>query len=470
MKKINIQKALKSKKLYAIMWIEILIILVLLCILIRFKVEWTKSLIEIVIAPLALAVVGAYIYDQIKAWSISKKQIIPYLTFEADSMQELQLSKEVFTLEYSVGKSEWKELGTEKVEFGGKLGKLLIRGKSRIGTNDATFLFFTKTKVVCTGDIRTLVDYSKFSEVDTSQARFERLFQNCKQLVVAPELPAENLAEKCYVDMFSGCTSLKRAPKLPAKSLSIGCYSRMFCWCTSLEEAPELPAENLADGCYHYTFSGCTSLEKAPKLPAISLAAWCYSNMFLGCSSLKYAPILSAKNMAESCCRDMFYGCYSLKEAPKLPAENLAKECYCYMFFGCASLEEAPELPAENLTEGCYGAMFAGCTSLEKAPKLPAKNLADHCYSGMLSGCASLKEAPKLPAENLVKGCYWKMFSGCTSLNEITMMAIRIDANSCLDYWNDEIALSGTFYKNKNAKWNNDGVVPQGWTVKLIEP
>ena len=35
------------------------------------------------------------------------------------------------------------------------------------------------------------------------------MFDGCKSLVNAPELPAETLADNCYWYMFNNCTSLK---------------------------------------------------------------------------------------------------------------------------------------------------------------------------------------------------------------------------------------------------------------------
>ena len=34
------------------------------------------------------------------------------------------------------------------------------------------------------------------------------MFQNCKKLTTAPELPATTLVGGCYQNMFKGCTSL----------------------------------------------------------------------------------------------------------------------------------------------------------------------------------------------------------------------------------------------------------------------
>jgi hypothetical protein len=62
------------------------------------------------------------------------------------------------------------------------------------------------------------------------------MFQGCTSLTAAPELPAQNLDNNCYLYMFSGCTSLTAAPELPAQNLFAGCYSYMFYNCTSLNE------------------------------------------------------------------------------------------------------------------------------------------------------------------------------------------------------------------------------------------
>ena len=129
-----------------------------------------------------------------------------------------------------------------------------------MGTNDAQISFVNATKVACSGDIRTLVDYENYDTVDTSKAKFGNLFYNCSQLTSSPELPATNLADNCYKSMFYRCTALTQAPELPATTLAGDCYCYMFEGCTSLTQAPELPATDLADNCYSYMFSRCNNL------------------------------------------------------------------------------------------------------------------------------------------------------------------------------------------------------------------
>ena len=428
----------------------------------------------------------------------TEKKDIPYLTFTADALQSLTMSKAVETLEYSVNGGEWKELARNTVEFGGKLGTLRLRGKSLQGTgtsgNYSRILFNNNELVSCKGDIRTLIDYENYKNVETNKASFFGLFYNCRVLTTVPELPSTDLASCCYEEMFYNCTALTTAPQLPAMKLSMSCYNSMFSNCSSLTNAPELPATDLAESCYSNMFEGCTSLTSAPELPATTLKRYCYSNMFSNCTSLISAPELPATVLNERCYDYMFSKCTSLISAPELPSVNLEKFCYNHMFWRCTSLTSAPELPATNLAEFCYSGMFYectslikgpkslatnlanyccedmfyGCTSLTIAPELPATNLAEFCYARMFMECKSLTTAPELPAPILSPRCYVQMFHGCSKLENITMLATDISAENCLSSWTWIVSSTGTFTKAKemvSLPEGSDGI-PKKWTVK----
>lgn len=305
----------------------------------------------------------------------------PYVTFKAEQPQTFKMTTEdnykISDLQYSVNFGDWKEVvENNPITFGGTNGTLRLRGKNHNGTatdswNRATITFNNADeKVTCTGDIRTLLDYENYKTVATDQARFCYLFNNCKALTSAPDLPAETLATDCYQSMFQNCTNLVKAPALPAETLNEFCYASMFEGCTNLKTAPELPATTLADYCYRSMFSGCKSLETAPTLSVETLADNCYSTMFKGCTSLKTAPVLPAKSLKEYCYSKMFLGCTSLENAPALLATVLAENCYSKMFENCISLESAPELPATKLAEYCYKEMFKGCKKLSSVTML----------------------------------------------------------------------------------------------------
>ncbi len=226
-------------------------------------------------------------------------------------------------MEYSTDGNNWTPITKTQREISfGRGTNLYLRAKSSVGTGSGfdfvQFAFRDGTRVQAAGDIRTLVDWENLTEVDTSNARFEMLFNGCDELVTAPELPAMELATSCYAGMFFGCTSLTQAPELPATELARNCYDSMFSGCTGLTQAPELPAETLVSFCYNGMFSGCTSLTQAPELLAETLADFCYVDMFSGCTSLTQAPELPAETLPDPCYMVMFYGCENLNSVTML--------------------------------------------------------------------------------------------------------------------------------------------------------
>ena len=281
----------------------------------------------------------------------------PYITFTAEGVQIFKMITEsssngpygenkpyeISGLEYSVNNNDvWKKVvKNEEVTFGGNNnGTLRLRGKNIAGTakdgwNYATITFEkADVKVTCTGDIRTLLDYESYKTVKTDQALFCHLFENCKAITSAPDLPAETLADDCYSFMFEGCTSLKTAPKLPATTLAGDCYFRMFLGCTSLEKAPTLSAKTLDTSCYGFMFSGCTSLKTAPELQATDLFLGCYQGMFQGCKSLESAPELPATTLAIQCYAYMFQNCEKLSSVTMLaPSDQILKNSDCCLYW-----------------------------------------------------------------------------------------------------------------------------------------
>ena len=255
------------------------------------------------------------------------EEYIPYVTFTAKDPQTFKMTEyegyKISGLEYSVNNGAWATIkaGTG-VTFGGSNGNLRLRGTNLNGTSvlgQYSTITFTDSNVpvACTGDIRTLLDWNNYATVNTENAMFIKLFENCSVLTSAPELPATSLADNCYYCMFSGCTNLKSAPELPAPTLTKNCYTYMFSGCTNLKTAPELPAKALAFQCYTGMFSMCTNLKTAPKLPAKNPRAECYARMFSGCTNLKSAE-LSIEFLDRGCCSSMFKDCTNLSSVTML--------------------------------------------------------------------------------------------------------------------------------------------------------
>ncbi len=226
------------------------------------------------------------------------EEYIPYVTFTAEKAQKFMMTEhggyKISGLEYSVNHGEWNDVvAGAMVEFGGTKGDLRLRGKNNLTGTAGDAYKYSKisfgtadVKVACTGDIRTLLDYKNYENVETGSARFCVLFYGCEELTSAPELPAKKLADYCYSGMFWACTSLKKAPDLPAMTLAQNCYNTMFFNCTELKEAPKLQATSLKKNCYNSMFTHCKNLETAPDLPAKELAESCYSYMFSDCIRL----------------------------------------------------------------------------------------------------------------------------------------------------------------------------------------
>ena len=364
----------------------------------------------------------------------------PYIVFFADEEDEPLVTigySPLFSnsyIEYSHDGEHWYKHEREYNSYRlSEKSPLFLRGYNNTALRYPIH-FRTVGYVACYGDIMSLVDYKKNSDVSIAPTGvLTGAFKGCTGLTHAPALTATTLETDSYKEMFSGCTSLVTAPALPATNLNLGCYWNMFEGCTSLTVAPELPAS----GSYDRMFKGCTSLTVAPELPASeygscrSMFEGCtsltvapelpytcggdYTSMFEGCTSLTTAPTKLPTKEAGSCWK-MFKGCTSLTTAPALPATVLKSSCYREMFEGCTSLTMAPELPATVLDRMCYEDMFNGCTSLITVPELPATTLAEACYMGMFSGCTSLTVVPELPATTLAEQCYQKMFYECESL------------------------------------------------------
>ena len=256
------------------------------------------------------------------------------------------------------------ENGIEFGALGTGSADLLVRGKGFFNYIAGSsvyeykhFVFSDDAQLVsCSGRVGGLYDYDNPNANLIKEGQYERLFENCKCLLTAPELSAMVLTPYCYKGMFKGCVNLKAAPLLPATSLSGSdmCYAEMFSGCTQLTSVPaSLPATKLAKSCYYLMFTECSALTVAPELPATSLSPDCYSHMFSSCTSLVTAPALPATVMVSNCYSAMFAWCSNLANAPILGALSLETGCYSEMFYECHSLNKVKALFTENAALGC---------------------------------------------------------------------------------------------------------------------
>lgn len=177
--------------------------------------------------------------------SIDKMEWLPYVTFSAKEEQGVTLqdnSNIIQKMEFSTDYGKhWSAFNVNTAYSFGEDKRIMLKGENPSGTSTGTahtnFSFLQSVaSVACSGDIRTLVSADNYLGAPTENVRYCNLFQNCSVLTSAPDLPAEEIADHCYMWMFQGCTSLAKAPILYAESLKTYCYAYMFMGCTSLTE------------------------------------------------------------------------------------------------------------------------------------------------------------------------------------------------------------------------------------------
>ena len=320
-----------------------------------------------------------------------------------------------------------------------------------------------------------LVDAPDIRAEEIADRACEQMFMNCPSLRIPPAISSRYIGDNGFAEMFSYCTSLTASTEIDVVSAGSGagygfggfaCY-QMFYGCEALKTARKIKAATAYNNAFREMFGSCTALEAPPEIEVDTLDIECFRGMFEGCTSLRYGPELPNMTLAENCYSYMFSGCTSLTEAPELPAETLASGCYSFMFAGCTSLSTAPDLESETLASSCYSSMFKNCISLVNVPsELPATTLYYGCYNSMFIGCTSLETAPDLPDATLADVCYWNMFRDCSKLSYIKCLSDPYLTYS--SHWVDGVAENGTFVKAAGSSWQEDvSGIPVGW-VQLI--
>jgi len=237
------------------------------------------------------------------------------LTFISSRNSTVCLAKvgapDEITLEYSTDESQWNPYTIgEKISLADGTFLLFRAGEQKNLTfskgSDSYYHFEISGPVTAQGNIMSLLDRDFSTPLSTNA--FFALFEGCKSLLSAPELPAKALAYNCYGRMFSSSSALTYVPDLPATEMRVYCYNNMFANCTSLKFAPELPATRLDMGCYHCMFEGCTSLTSAPELPATELVSNCYEFMYKDCRNLRYVIGLFTTEPSEKTTKDWLSG------------------------------------------------------------------------------------------------------------------------------------------------------------------
>ena len=181
--------------------------------------------------------------------------ILQYSTDDCESWQTVDFSTSTTTGTIML------EEANDKVYFRNIRQASDVSGFSKdYASGNNHYQFKMSGSIAASGNVMSLVDSDVETEIIPAEYCFYRLFEDCKALTSAPELPADILKDNCYDSMFIRCMNLTSAPELPAMNLAKYCYESIFYRCTSLKKAPALNAMNLAYCCYEMMFYGCQNL------------------------------------------------------------------------------------------------------------------------------------------------------------------------------------------------------------------
>lgn len=115
-------------------------------------------------------------------------------------------------MEYSYDGTNWTAWDFSALQFGGANGDLYIRGDNTslaidISSKYCSFKEGTgQTDYTVSGNIMYLLSHDGSRQL--SEYAFTYLFDNCKHMTSAPELPAETLTRYCYYSLFNNCIKL----------------------------------------------------------------------------------------------------------------------------------------------------------------------------------------------------------------------------------------------------------------------
>ena len=402
-----------------------------------------------------------------------------WLTFTSEGTTKLSLlnvAGNAPKLYYSTDTYDWTEWDYSELTFSSG-APLYICGDNPGGFSSSVSKYskFVVSGNTCSisGDIMSLLAYDKDIKEIPCEYCFCHLFDVCKLLTKAPDLPATTLAPGCYFEMFHGCNRLETAPVLPATRLFDWSYAYMFQGCSNLNYVKCLAEDIDYSKCTYYwldavkssgTFVKASGMNKwtpdsehgipsgwavKDNISASQYLTFTSSGTSTISLSLTYvsSPKLYYSRNAEDWYEwDLSGLTFTYGEPLYLCGDNPGGLCTHYFTF-CRFHDEGSDAyeisgsimsllnkDAELLVipnDYCFYSLFQGCTSLTTAPDLPATTLTPDCYGCLFNGCASLKTAPALPATALAAECYFSIFKDCISLSKAPDLPATTLANSC---------------------------------------
>ena len=202
--------------------------------------------------------------------------------------------------------------------------RCIFNGNTEEANNFKPYLTFSSNDqldayagINVSGDIQSLSAGDDFKNYNNLATFASRLFSGKNWTFNGLVLSSKNLSQYCYSNMFYNCKNLVEAPELPAETLQDYCYSNMFNGCTKLTKTGQLSWTNTANRCCEYMFTGCTVLTYISDTifsNNVNLTSACYWGMFQDCKNISSVTIHNKvlPDSADGCFGRLFAGCSKL--------------------------------------------------------------------------------------------------------------------------------------------------------------
>lgn len=211
---------------------------------------------------------------------------------------------------------------TVQLERGEKVRlRCIFNGNTEEANIGKPYLTFSSnsSNLNVSGDIQSLSAGDDFKNQNNLATFAVRLFSEKSWTFNGIVLSSKNLSENCYQRMFENCKNLVECPELPAQTLKDYCYSNMFSGCAKITKTGQTLWTNTANRSCEYMFMDCTGLTDISDTifsNNVNLTTECYYGMFENCTNITSVRILKKvlPDSADSCFARLFAGCLALSE------------------------------------------------------------------------------------------------------------------------------------------------------------
>lgn len=179
-------------------------------------------------------------------------------------------SKPKRNFEYSYDEATWITISTDEDYFSDwditlQPGETVYIRGNNTWLNDVNHYFYIYSEdngSTIAGNINSLFNTDLSVRILPEGIKFNSLFSDCNAKFGQIALPATTIGTTAYSYMFENCVELVNAPNLPATTLKgEQHYARMFWGCRNLVNGPEISVVNPGVSSFRDMFWACPKLE-----------------------------------------------------------------------------------------------------------------------------------------------------------------------------------------------------------------